>query len=150
MKWLAATSKAGAPGRLAAAEPPFSTESTGKDLSESLRRYDQEIVQRLTNMVVLVLLAFITMTVTAGYVDSLLQPDSRGPLWLFFAGGMGLSICASFVGIHFNNRRLSAVMRNRKQDQVMLSNVKVALVEGLASRQDAGVGRDQLEVERLR
>ncbi|MCV6455342.1 hypothetical protein, partial [Pseudomonas aeruginosa] len=128
----------------------FSTESTGKDLSESLRRYDQEIVQRLTNMVVLVLLAFITMTVTAGYVDSLLQPDSRGPLWLFFAGGMGLSICASFVGIHFNNRRLSAVMRNRKQDQVMLSNVKVALVEGLASRQDAGVGRDQLEVERLR
>lgn len=124
--------------------------ATGKDLSESLRRYDQEIVQRLTNMVVLVLLAFITMTVTAGYVDSLLQPDSRGPLWLFFAGGMGLSICASFVGIHFNNRRLSAVMRNRKQDQVMLSNVKVALVEGLASCQDAGVGRDQLEVERLR
>lgn len=63
---------------------------------------------------------------------------------------MGLSICASFVGIHFNNRRLSAVMRNRKQDQVMLSNVKVVLVEGLANRQDAGVGRDQLEVERLR
>lgn len=102
-------------------------------------------------MVVLVLLAFITMTVTASYVDTLLlQPDSRGPLWLFFAGGMGLSICASFVGIHFNNRRLSAVMRNRKQDQVMLSNVKVVLVEGLANRQDAGVGRDQLEVERLR
>ncbi|ASJ88843.1 hypothetical protein [Pseudomonas aeruginosa] len=125
--------------------------ATGKDLSESLRRYDQEIVQRLTNMVVLVLLAFITMTVTASYVDTLLlQPDSRGPLWLFFAGGMGLSICASFVGIHFNNRRLSAVMRNRKQDQVMLSNVKVVLVEGLANRQDAGVGRDQLEVERLR
>ncbi len=124
--------------------------ATGKDLSESLRRYDQEIVQRLTNMVVLVLLAFISMTVTAGYVDSLLQPDSSGPLWLFFAGGMGLSICASFVGIHFSNRRLSAVMRNRKQDQVMLSKVKVVLVEGLANRQDAGVGRDQLEVERLR
>ena len=125
--------------------------ATGKDLSESLRRYDQEIVQRLTNMVVLVLLAFITMTVTASYVDSLLlPPESRGPLWLFFAGGMGLSICASFVGIHFNNRRLSVVMRNRKQDQVMLSSIKVVLVEGLATRQDAGVGRDQLEVERLR
>jgi hypothetical protein len=125
--------------------------ATGKDLSESVRRYDQEIVQRLTNMVVLVLLAFITMTVTASYVDSLLlPPESRGPLWLFFAGGMGLSICASFVGIHFNNRRLSVVMRNRKQDQVMLSNIKVVLVEGLANRQDAGVGRDQLEVERLR
>lgn len=125
--------------------------ATGKDLSESLRRYDQEIVQRLTNMVVLVLLAFITMTVTASYVDSLLlPPESRGPLWLFFAGGMGLSICASFVGIHFNNRRLSVVMRNRKQDQVMLSNIKVVLVEGLANRQDAGVARDQLEVERLR
>jgi hypothetical protein len=131
--------------------------ATGKDLSESVRRYDQEIVQRLTNMVVLVLLAFITMTVTAGYVDSLLRaPDSHGALWLFFAGGMGLSICASFVGIHFNNRRLAVVMRNRKRDTQLLSTVKDSLNAFLAGTDGAspeapaiGIDVVPLELNRL-